>query len=83
METILIMLVVGALNIGCFFVGAKVGNKVAKGESIELPSINPIEKIHEIKDKQEARKEKSRMDIIMSNIDNYDGTSAGQIDVPR
>ena len=83
METILIMLVVGALNIGCFFVGAKVGQKVAKGESIEMPSINPIEKIHEIKDKQEARKEKSRMDIIMSNIDNYDGTSAGQIDVPR
>lgn len=77
------MLVVGALNIGCFFVGAKVGNKVAKGESIEMPSINPIEKIHEHKEKKIARADKERMDTIMRNIDNYDGTSAGQIDVPR
>lgn len=77
------MLVVGALNIGCFFVGAKVGNKVAKGENIDLPNLNPIDKIQEHKEKKEARAEKSRMDIIMSNIDNYDGTSAGQRDVPR
>jgi hypothetical protein len=83
METILIIAVVGALNIGCFFVGSKIGQKVAKGEAIEMPSINPIEKIHEFKDKKDAREEQKRMDIIMSNIDNYDGTSVGQRDVPR
>lgn len=77
------MLCTGLLNVLCFFVGAKVGNKVAKGENIDLPNLNPIDKIQEHKEKKEARAEKSRMDIIMSNIDNYDGTSAGQRDVPR
>ncbi len=83
METILIIAVVGTLNVACFFIGSKIGQKVAKGETIEMPSINPIEKIHEIKDKKDAREEQKRMDIIMSNIDNYDGTSVGQRDVPR
>ena len=56
------MLVVGALNIGCFFVGSKIGQKVAK--AFELLDCELV-------------------DIIMSNIDNYDGTSVGQRDVPR
>ena len=83
METILTIIAVGTLNVVCFFVGAKLGQKVAKGETIEMPNLNPIDYINEQKEKKEARVEKNRMDTIMKNIDNYDGTSAGQIDVPR
>ena len=83
METVILILGTGLLNVLCFFVGSRIGNKVAKGEPIEMPTLNPIEKIHEIKEKHEAREEQNRIDIIMSNIDRYDGTSMGQRDVPR
>lgn len=83
METILTIIAVGTLNLACFFVGSKLGQKVAKGENIDLPNLNPIDYINEQKEKKEARAEKNRMDIIMSNIDNYDGTGFNQKDVPR
>ena len=40
-----IILAVGTLNVACFFIGAKVGQKVVKDEPLELPSLNPLEKI--------------------------------------
>ena len=83
METVILILGTGLLNVLCFFIGSRIGQKVAKGEKIEMPTINPIEKIHEVKEKHEAREEQKRIDIIMSNIDRYDGTSMGQRDVPR
>ena len=78
---ILTILVVGALNVACFLIGAKVGQKVDKAESIEIPSLNPLEAYREHKDRKEAEKEQDRNAIIMQNIENYDGTSAGQRDV--
>lgn len=83
METILTILVVGTLNVACFFIGAKVGQKVVKGEPIEMPTINPMEIAREHREKREAQKEKDRLDTILANIDNYNGTDAGQMDVPR
>ena len=83
METILIIAVVGALNVACFFIGSRIGQKVAKGESIDLPNINPMEKIQERREQKQAKAEKERTEIILQNIDNYNGTSAGQKDVPR
>lgn len=80
---ILLILVVGTLNIACFFIGAKVGQKVAKGENIELPQIDPMKAIREREDRREARKEQERIDTIMRNIESYDGTGSGQEDVPR
>lgn len=82
MEVLTISIIVVS-NIVCMVIGARIGQKVAKGETIEMPTINPIEKIHEVKEKHEAREEQKRIDIIMSNIDRYDGTSMGQRDVPR
>lgn len=82
METVLIVLVTGALCVACFFVGAKVGQKVSKGEEIKLPSPDPIKAIREHKDKKKADNESKRLEVIMQNIDNYDGTSRGQKDVP-
>ena len=40
---ILLILVVGAVNILCFMVGAKVGQTVTKGEEVKLPKLNPDE----------------------------------------
>lgn len=83
METIILLAVVGTLNLVCFFVGAKVGQTVAKGEPIEAPKIpKPTEMIKERIDRKEARKEQERIDTIMLNIENYDGTSVGQRDIP-
>lgn len=83
METILLILTVGALCVACFFVGAKVGQTVAKGEDIKPPQIDPMKVFREHEERQEAKKEQERMDAIMRNIDRYDGTGIGQEDIPR
>lgn len=82
METILIVLVVGALNIACFFIGAKVGQKVSKGETLTAP-VNPLKASLEKQERQRQQMEQNRIDTIMRNIDRYDGTARGQEDVPR
>lgn len=79
---VLLILVIGTLNIVCFFVGAKVGQQVSKGETLEAPKVNPVEKIREYRDNREADKEMHRMDAILHNIEVYDGTDRGQMDVP-
>ena len=81
MEGIILIAVIGTLNIACFFVGAKIGNTVAKGESIETPS--PIKAVHEYKEHREQSKRQRKIDTILENIDNYDGTEVGQKDIPR
>ena len=80
---IALALVVGALNIVCFFIGAKVGQTVAKGEKIEMPTIDPMKPIREHQAKKEAEMAQDRLDTIMRNIESYDGTAKGQEDVPR
>jgi hypothetical protein len=79
----LLLLVMGATNILCFMVGARVGQKVTKGEEVKLPSVNPMEAIREHQEKKEAQREQDRMDTILRNIESYDGTNAHQEDVPR
>ena len=88
MEIVLILaliLAVSALNIACFFIGAKVGQRVTKGENIELPSLNPVKAVKEHNEKKlaekEAEREQERLNTIMENIENYDGTPYGQKDV--
>lgn len=80
---ILTILVVGTLNVVCFLIGAKVGQKVVKGETIEIPSINPMEVIRDREDKKEAKKEQQKIEAIMRNIERYNGSSLGQEDIPR
>ncbi len=83
METIVLIAIVGTLNIVCFFIGAKVGQKVVKGEPIKGPKINPVTIYNEHKEKEEVKKERDKINTILNNIERYDGTSAGQEDVPR
>lgn len=85
METILLVLVIGILCIVCFFVGARVGQKVVRGEEIKTPDIsklNPMNIKKEREQKYEAEKEKNKLETILKNIERYDGTDAGQEDVP-
>lgn len=83
---ILLALVVGTLCIVCFFVGAKVGQTVSRGETIEVPELNPVKIVRESRERrqeaQERRKEERRLDVILQNIESYDGTGLGQKDVP-
>lgn len=80
MEALLLM-VMGLTNIACFLIGAKVGQKVVNGEEVEMP--NPVKAIKVHQAKKEAEFQQSKVDTILENIDNYDGTGYGQKDVPR
>lgn len=82
MEALLFAVLLAASNIVCFCIGARVGQKVDKGEEV-LPTINPEKAIQERRERREQEFQKNRYDAIMRNIDNYDGTSAGQEDIPR
>ncbi len=79
----LLLAVMAVSNILCFIFGAKVGQAVSKGEDIELPTVNPMEIVRERRDKKEAEMAQDRLETIMRNIESYDGTGAGQEDVPR
>jgi hypothetical protein len=80
---VLLMAVMGAANILCFMIGAKVGQTVTKGEKVEMPSVNPIKAMKEHQAKKEADWETEKLKTIMSNIESYDGTSYGQKEVPK
>lgn len=81
MTTILTILMTGTLCCVCFLIGAKVGQKVSKGEAVELPSVNPIRAIKESREQKEAEMEQDKLDTILRNIERYDGTGKGQEDV--
>lgn len=83
METIILILGTGLLNVLCFFVGSKLGQKVAKGEDINIPNLNPMDMVRNHKDKLQARAESERMSVILQNIENYNGTSSNQKELPR
>lgn len=78
---VLEILALGYICIACFLMGAKLGQKVSKGEEIKTPSANPLKAYREHEAKREAKAEQERIDTIMRNIERYDGTSSGQEDV--
>lgn len=76
------LIILGIFILLSFVLGAYVGQRVVKGENIE---VNPIKVIEEHKEEKKTRKqieqEKSKFDIMLENIDNYDGTGIGQKDI--
>lgn len=80
---ILLVIAVGAMCIGCFVIGAKIGQTVSKGESIELPSANPFDAYRKNEARKMAQEEMERLSVMMENIERYDGTSNGQKDIPQ
>ena len=79
---LLLLAIVSLSNITCFLIGARVGQKVVKGEEVKLPTVNPMEVIREQQERREAEKRQSKYEAILANVDRYDGTSGGQEDVP-
>ena len=78
MEAI-ILLIVSISNIICFFLGAKIGQRVVNNQPVRIIDKSPIESIREKQDSKELKKQH----VIKHNIDVYDGTSLGQKDIPR
>jgi hypothetical protein len=77
------IIAVGAMNILCFMIGAKVGQSVSKGETVELPSLDPMKAAREHREQREAKREQDKLDTALRNMDNYDGTGRGQEDIPQ
>lgn len=75
------LVVLLAFNFLCMYMGARLGQKIVKGEELELPKINPMEAYRNREAKKEAKADADRLETIMQNIDRYDGTEAGQKDV--
>lgn len=82
-DTILLIVAVALINVLSFTIGAKIGQKVVKGEKIELPKVNPMEVYREHQEKKALAEEIDKIETIMRNIERYDGTEAGQEDVPK
>lgn len=77
----ILILLVGILELLAFLVGVKVAQKVNKDEEIELPSINPVKAYQEHQERKKNQDEQEELNKILQNIDNYDGTGLGQIDI--
>ena len=76
------LLVMGAINIACFVIGAKVGQQTAKGEPVKVQLPNPVAAVREYKQSREDARERSQMEAILRNIERYDGNPGGQEDIP-
>ncbi|MBR5633046.1 MAG: hypothetical protein IKW68_03620 [Clostridia bacterium] len=77
-----ILILCAASNILCFIVGAKVGQVVTKGEEIKLPEVSPVKAFEEHRSRKAAKREADQLSVLLHNIDVYDGTGAGQKDIP-
>ena len=88
LEIIVFLAAEFALAATCINIGLNIGSKK------KAPELNPVKAIKEYKkDKLEefrenqsrelAEAEQNRLNVILRNIEVYDGTSRGQEDVPR
>lgn len=82
MDTIALIITISALNMVCFLIGVNVRQKVDKGEEVKLPEVNPVNLYHEHQEKVEQKKKATQREVLLRNIERYDGTSLGQEDIP-
>ncbi len=66
-----------------YTLGLRNGQRLSKKEEITIPNLNPVTAINNEIERHEERKEQERLNITLANIDNYDGTGIGQIDIPN
>jgi hypothetical protein len=73
------------MNIICLFFGVWIGQKTSKGEVVEVKNplevVNPVKLYRDSQEKRVAQKEQDKLNTILDNIENYNGTSIGQKDV--
>lgn len=73
---------IGVMNVFCFMIGAKVGQSVSKGETVEIPKPDPFKAVVEQRERREQQREADKYEIMMQNVDNYNGSDRGQKDIP-
>lgn len=81
MDTIILVMLMGGMNLLAFLIGAKTGQKVVNKEPVELPKINPVTIYKEIKEDRETKRAQEIMNANLDNINNYKGDSTGQKDI--
>lgn len=81
LEILCYIALTGFLNVVCFLIGARTGQKAVKGEEITLPSINPIEAVKSYEERRQAEIEEENYNIMLENIESYNGTGLGQRDL--
>lgn len=78
------LIVFGIFMTTSFVIGVYMGQKLNRNEKIEVNPIKVVEEhIEDRKIKKEIKEETSKLEIMLDNIDNYDGTGIGQKDIPR
>lgn len=86
-ETIILCTIFGVFILISFITGIKIGVKLRKSETIEIPNLNPIKVIKERKEEKEfieqQEEEQRQIEVMLANIDAYDGTEIGQRDIPK
>lgn len=76
------LIIFGLFIIVSFVLGIYLGQKLNRNEQININPIKAIDDYREEKEiKEHFKEEQSKFDIMLENIDNYDGTSIGQKDV--
>lgn len=83
MEIMCLIALTTLLNLCSFIAGAKIGQKVVRGQEIETPKFEPLKTVQEWNKNKEIKKEEERTKIIAENIDSYNGTPYGQQEIPK
>lgn len=78
----LLLIVMGVVNVLCFVIGAKVGQKVSAGEAVEIPKLDPLKAVRDHRAFKAEEKERTKMEAVLQNIEAYNGTAVGQKDIP-
>ena len=82
-ETIILCIVFGAFIMLAFVFGVKIGQSTKMGEKVEIKT--PIQAIKEQRIERKTEEELSEQnrltESILQNIDSYDGTGFGQIEL--
>ena len=81
METIILVVLMGGMNLLAFLIGAKTAQKADRGEEIKLPTLNPVQAYQEHRESVEAKREQERLNTMLENINNYSGDGMGQKDI--
>lgn len=82
-EAIILCTIFGVFILVAYSLGLKNGQRLSKNEEVIVPNVNPVKVVTEEIEKHEEKKRQETYEIMMSNIDNYDGTGLGQKDIPN
>jgi hypothetical protein len=82
-EAIALVVTISIMNMVCFTLGTSVRQKVDKGKEVSMPDVNPVHMYHDHQKRKEQAKKASQREVLLRNIERYDGTPFGQEDIPR